>query len=114
MRIYISHPITKGCGNYNFWQACIAQEKLMGAGFACLNPGLSMMHPNGRNIPWAQWIASDLEWVGVSELVIRLPGESKGADLETAHAEKLGIPVVRIGIEELDDWIAREIEPRKL
>jgi hypothetical protein len=39
-----------------------------------------------------------MEWcmtmVSVADLVVRLPGESKGADLEVAEAKRRGIPVV--------------------
>ena len=93
MRIYISHPITLGDGCDNFYDCCKVQQLLMEAGYAVLNPGLSMMHPNGKNIPWQRWIDSDLKWVEVADMVVRLPGESKGADVECEHARKCGIPV---------------------
>jgi len=114
LRVYISHPITKGDGCFNFWQCCLAQKKLMEAGYAVLNPGLSMMHPDAKNISWQCWIDSDLKWVEVSDFVIRLPGESTGADVETAHAEARGIPVFRLGLGELDAWIAAQTEPEKV
>ena len=39
------------------------------------------------------WMGVDLPWVAVAHAVLRLPGESVGADTETAHADRLGIPV---------------------
>lgn len=39
------------------------------------------------------WYGLDLPWVEVAHAVLRLPGESRGADGEVAHAEKFGIPV---------------------
>jgi len=42
---------------------------------------------------WADWIAIDLPWVAASDAVLRLPGPSKGADEETKHAAKCGVPV---------------------
>ncbi|OWK34349.1 hypothetical protein FRUB_10320 [Fimbriiglobus ruber] len=39
------------------------------------------------------WMGVDLPWVAVSDAVLRLPGLSTGADLETAEAMGRGIPV---------------------
>lgn len=92
-RVYISCPITLGDGSYNFFQACRAQEILMRSGYACLNPALSMMHPNAKNILHGMWLASDLPFVEICDLIVRLPGESIGADMECDHARKHGIPI---------------------
>lgn len=92
-RIYLSGPITKGNRTHNFYQACQAHKLLMAAGYSVLNPMLTMLHPDEPNIPHGQWLASDLPWVEVSDCVIRLPGESVGADMETAHARDMGVPV---------------------
>jgi len=35
----------------------------------------------------------DLEWLAKCDAVLRLPGESKGADIEKDYALSLGIPV---------------------
>ncbi len=93
-RIYISGPITKGNRSLSFYQACEAQRLLLLAGYAVLNPMLSIQHPDGSNIDWEVWIDSDLAWVECSHLVLRLPGESKGADVECKFAADHGIPVV--------------------
>lgn len=93
-RVYVSGPITKGNRTHNFAQAAEAQRLLMLAGFAVLNPMLSMMHPDSENIDYKLWLASDLPWVQVADYVVRLPGESNGADIETAHARRHGIPVI--------------------
>lgn len=41
----------------------------------------------------ADWMGVDLPWVECAHAVLRLPGESTGADLEVAHARKNAIPV---------------------
>lgn len=92
-RAYISGPITAGDRNHNFAQAAEAHTKLLLAGIAPLNPMLSMALPGAFDIPHHIWIAADLPWVEVAEAVLRLPGESKGADIECQFAEELGIPV---------------------
>ena len=50
-----------------------------------------------------EWLAIDLAWVAVCEAVVRLPGESGGADMETAEARRLGIPVFE-SVAELVAW----------
>lgn len=92
-RLYISGPITKGDGPWNFYQACSTQRDTMRDGFAVLNPMLSMMYPSSHQISWQSWIDSDLEWIAVADAIYRLPGESRGADIETGFAGQLGIPV---------------------
>lgn len=74
---------------------------LLEAGYAVLNPMLSMAHMDGHNISWETWIASDLAFIEVCDLIVRLPGESKGADLEVAHATERGIPVFNATIDTL-------------
>lgn len=39
------------------------------------------------------WIEVDLPWVVASDAVLRLPGESTGADMETSCARDHGVPV---------------------
>ena len=41
----------------------------------------------------ADWLDMDFAWVSVSDAVLRLPGESAGADRETAYAAERGVPV---------------------
>ena len=99
-RIYISGPISKGDHAHNFHQAVTAQKSLMEAGCAVLNPMLSMLMPGAFSIPHAEWIANDLPWVTVSDAVLRLPGESDGADAECGWAKDHDIPVYH-NLEEL-------------
>lgn len=44
--------------------------------------------------PRSTWTALCLDWLEKCDIVLRLPGESKGADLEVRHAFMLKIPVV--------------------
>jgi len=99
-RVYVSGPITKGDRRANFKQAADAQKALMAAGFAVLNPMLSMRLPGVFAIPHDTWIANDLPWVALADAVLRLPGESLGADIECEHALIHGVPIFH-GIDEL-------------
>ncbi len=99
LKVYISGPITKGDQEHNFNQAAEAHIALLKAGFAVFNPMLTMKLPGCEEILHADWLESDLPWIGDDtracvEAVLRLPGESKGADIECRYAEYTwGIPV---------------------
>jgi len=106
-RVYVAGPITKGILTDNIKQATDAGIALMRAGFAPLVPHLTcyMGGPTPEHLPHGtrqeDWYEIDLPWVAVSDAVLRLPGESRGADLETDMAIRLGIPVYR----SIDDLI---------
>lgn len=107
-RIYIAGPITLHTPDGPNWharyeealrnvsQADEAMFALMKAGFAPFNPKgevKATYHemPNGTNLE--DWMGTDLPWVEVSAAVLRLPGESKGADKEVDFALENRIPV---------------------
>lgn len=94
-RVYISGPITKGqpTRSFNLYQSLDAQKRLIECSYAPFNPMLTMLHPDEPNIPHTAWMETDLPWVACADMILRLPGDSKGGDLETAYAERLDIPV---------------------
>jgi hypothetical protein len=96
LRIYLSGPITQGSRSHNVYQANVMQEVLMRDGrFAPLNPMLTTTAPFAWE-PWAThdtWIECDLPWIAVADAVVRLPGESKGADAEVDYALANNVPV---------------------
>lgn len=47
----------------------------------------------GAEISYEAYLESDFAWIAVCAALLRLPGESKGADMEVAEAKRLGIPV---------------------
>jgi hypothetical protein len=51
---------------------------------------VDMAHPR----PYTDWIAIDLEWVPACDVLLRLDGESSGADGEVAFALEWSVPVV--------------------
>lgn len=103
-RIYVSGPISLGCQFKNFQQFCEAFYALVEAGFAPFNPGLTLILPGNTSISHADWLAIDLPWVAVADAILRLPGESKGADEECGYARTIGIPVFD-SIEELNKYL---------
>jgi hypothetical protein len=93
IKVFISSPYTKGDGAVNVRRQIDAVDALMNNGFAPFAPLYShfqhLVHPR----PYHDWIDIDLFWVGECDCVLRLYGESKGADMETEHAHKLGKPI---------------------
>ena len=93
MRVYIAGPITKGNQMDNIRAAIDAADEVLRAGHAPYCPHLTffwhMIYPH----QFEAWMALDKEWLGQCAAVIRLPGESEGADREVAWARDLGRPV---------------------
>jgi hypothetical protein len=99
-RIYIASPYTIGDQAENVKAQMDAAHRLMEAGFAPFWPlhshFLHMVHPK----PYAVWLDWDLTWLKCCDALLRLPGESAGADNEVGYAEDCNIPVF-YSIEEL-------------
>src|ERR1700724_396637 len=99
LRVYIAGPISKGDLQHNLDQGRQAAITLMRAGFAPLCPMLTCymggdkpeIMPNGTT--HEDWLSIDLPWAAVADALVRLPGESAGADREEKLAVDLGIPV---------------------
>ena len=93
IKVYIASPYTHGDGAVNVRRQIDAVDVLMSNGFAPFAPLYShfqhLVHPR----PYTDWIEIDLFWVSEMDCVLRLSGESKGADMEVRHAMSLDIPV---------------------
>lgn len=112
VRVYIAGPISKGNATENVRRGCEAFSELVRLGYTPFCPFWShlqeLVRGVGADLDWAGWIAYDLQWVAFCHALLRLPGESAGADREVAHACYLGIPVFY----SVDDLV-RHIEPAK-
>lgn len=92
-RIYIAGPYTKGDVAQNVSIAMSYWTSLWHSGFAPFCPHLShFIHLHSQQ-NYEDWIEYDLIWLRQCEALIRIPGESAGADREVAEAERLGILV---------------------
>ena len=91
--VYISGPITLGDWEHNLKQSLDAQRTLIDAGFAPMNPMLTGLIPWANEVSHEAWIDVDLPWVHNADCVLRLDGESAGADEEVSWALTVGIPV---------------------
>jgi hypothetical protein len=91
-KIYISGPYSKHMvdGTRN---AIMAAEALRKAGYLPFVPHLSLLWDLVCPSPYEEWIDYDLAWLRHCNALLRLPGESPGADREVLLAQQLRIPV---------------------
>ncbi len=94
--IYVAGPYTGGDPVINTRKAIEAGELLRGMGFVPFIPHLSMIWHLVEPHDVAFWYEYDNAWVERCDGLIRLPGESKGADAEVKLALELGMPVFEI------------------
>jgi len=91
--IYISGPYTKGDVSLNIRNACLAGNELLKKGHIPFIPRLTHLWHIITPKPYQEWLDIDLALIPRMDAVLRLPGESPGADREVTEAECLGIPV---------------------
>lgn len=106
--VYVSGPMTNGgkhgCDYLAVGAGMAAGIQLMKAGYAVIVPQLTAyaqtaMAWNGQSLglncglSHEVWLDMDNALVSVSDAVLRMPGESKGADQEVNMARNLGKPV---------------------
>lgn len=109
--IYISGPISDGgraTGPQrlrNVDGAIDYAVDLIERGFGIICPQLTefIERRSGRRFDHSVWMEIDLPIVERCDAVLRLPGESKGSDIEVNHAREIGIPVL-FSVAELEEW----------
>lgn len=93
--VYIAGPITKGDKMENLAQAIKAWNQVADHPLLCpVCPHTSILAEMTKARPHEDWMAIDLPILSKCDFLLRLPGESKGADQEVKFAESNGIPVV--------------------
>lgn len=99
--VYIASPYTIGDIAINVKRQIDTANILIDLGYCPIAPLLShfqhLVHPR----PYEDWVKIDNELVLRSDIVLRLHGESKGADAEVKLAILNNIPVVS-SIEEIE------------
>lgn len=113
LRVYISGPISSG-GRRTDPEAIDAYCKVAAAeAQRLITWGYSILWPHGT--VWMErltgvrndhdrWVENDIPWVLQAEAVLRIAGDSAGADAECEAARKAGIPVFD-SVEELLEGI---------
>jgi len=92
-KIYIAGPYSGGDVAQNVRIAILAAHRLSQAGCIPYVPHLShfwhLLCP--RDVEF--WYEQGLQWVEACDVLLRLPGESVGADLEVQRARELGMTI---------------------
>lgn len=91
--IYVAGPISLGDQPVNIRQGIDAGLELLRRGFAPYIPHLDFLLRLIDPIPWERCLQWDEQWILKCDALLRLPGESKGADREVVFALQHGIPV---------------------
>lgn len=93
LRVYIAGPYTAGDVAMNVRQAVLAGLEIHRAGHVPFIPHLFHFAHYLCPQDFAVWWALDLQWLKACHCVLRLAGESPGADRELEFAKTLGMPV---------------------
>jgi hypothetical protein len=96
LRVYIAGPITLGDRTLNLRAAILAADEVLRAGHLPFIPHLNDLWHLVCPHPAEDWYEWDNHWLSVCNVLVRLPGESVGADNEVALAKSLGIMVCRL------------------
>ena len=92
--IYIAGPLTTGNQIINTNLANQAAARLMRAGLAPFVPhNMILCELVSPGPSYEEWLDLCLTYLSRCDALLRLPGESPGADREVAFARGLGIPV---------------------
>lgn len=93
IKVYIAGPYTKGDVVVNVRKAVEAAEEVVRLGFYPFIPHMThlwhMIVPHNYDF----WLDQDFVWLLSCDALLRIPGESSGADKEVALAKSQSIPV---------------------
>jgi nucleoside 2-deoxyribosyltransferase len=92
-KIYIAGPYSKGNVAVNIKKAIKYANELSEKGFAPFIPHLSYYWNKLYPKSYEFWMQLDFEFVKCCDGIIRIDGESAGADREIELAKKLNIPI---------------------
>ena len=108
IKVYVAGPLTSsGRVTANVHRAAMIADELLDLGFAVYVPYWNAVQDMIAPRDYDFWLAHDLEWLAVCDVLLRLPGDSPGADAEVHRARELG-KYVYFDIEELLEAAKRD------
>lgn len=115
LRVYLAGPVTS-CEAVDVPRELGSAARLFGEllarGYAPYAPQLNWFaafaSPAAAGVGQDGWMRLCYAWLGQSDVLVRLPGESRGADLEVAFANRAGIPVVH-GDFVASEWVVAHV-----
>ena len=94
IRVYVAGPLTKGDTLKNISTAIHAGNDLLKRGFIPFIPHLnSLWEIVCSEHPVSTWLEYDKQWIRACHALLRLEGESPGADGEVEFCNERNIPV---------------------
>ncbi len=91
--IYISAPYSKGDVARNVNKVIHIANQLLDMGYIPFVPHLTHFWHIITPRPYDDWMQIDLAYLGRCDALLRLDGESNGADLEVEVAKRCGMPI---------------------
>jgi hypothetical protein len=88
MRIYIAGPYTFPDPETNTANAIACGDKVAALGHTVFIPHLTHFWHSQIPHDYEFWMAHDMQWLACCNAILRLPGESGGADREIEFARK--------------------------
>ena len=92
-KIYVAGPYTNGDVAVNVRNAIMAADTIFSAGFIPFVPHLTHFWHLLAPRDYEDWLRLDLVWLESCDGLVRLEGESAGADREVQRAAELGMPI---------------------
>lgn len=93
--VYVAGPYTKPDPVENTRNALLVGERLYAAGLMPIVPHMSLLAQIVTPHPVDYWYEFDLHLLARCDMLLRLPGESVGADREVDFAVERGLIVFR-------------------
>jgi hypothetical protein len=93
IRVFIAGPHTYPDPEINTFKAMEAFDRLLNLGFIPFCPHLTHFIHKAYPRSYESWCEYDLKWLEKCVVLLRLPGESIGADKEVEFANDHGINV---------------------
>lgn len=103
VKVYIASPYSKGDVALNVRRQIEVADKLLNLGYVPFVPTLTHFWHLVCPEPYDVWLDYDLNWIADCDYLLRLDGESNGADREVDYALANDLIVV-YSIEELNNF----------
>jgi hypothetical protein len=91
--VYVAGPYSKPDPQMNVEKAIDVGELVFAAGFYPFVPHSNHFWEARHPRPYLDWMRFDRAWLTRADALLRMPGESSGADEEIEAALRLSIPV---------------------
>lgn len=105
--VYVAGPMTKGDLLQHVRDAVHAADKIWAAGAIPYVPQVGILYQLISPHTYEDWMQLDFAWLDKCDAVLRMPGESSGADREVQRARFNGQPVF-YSVESLLAWVTEQ------